>query len=43
MAVGSFLGGQVGVSFARRIPDEALRWGIVLLGTGVAAWLFTRL
>jgi uncharacterized protein len=43
MAVGSFLGGQVGVSFARRIPDDALRWGIVVLGTGVAVWLFTRL
>jgi uncharacterized membrane protein YfcA len=42
MAVGSFLGGQVGVSFARRIPDDALRWGIVVLGTGVAIWLFTR-
>jgi uncharacterized membrane protein YfcA len=43
MALASFLGGQVGVSFARRIPDQALRWGIVVLGTGVAVWLLVRI
>src|SRR3954447_21009865 len=43
MAVGSYLGGHVGVRLARRIDDETLRRGIVVLGTAVALWLFTRL
>jgi uncharacterized membrane protein YfcA len=43
MAVASFAGGQLGVGFARRISDRALRTGIVVLGTGVAVWLFARL
>jgi uncharacterized membrane protein YfcA len=43
MAVASFAGGQVGVRFARRIGDRTLRLGIVVLGTGVAVWLFARL
>lgn len=43
MAAASFAGGQVGVRLARRISDQALRWGVVLLGTCVAAWLFARL
>ena len=43
MAVASFVGGQVGVRFARRISDRALRLGIVVFGVAVAAWLFARL
>jgi uncharacterized membrane protein YfcA len=43
MAVASFFGGQVGVRVARRIGDVALRRGIVVLGAGVAVWLFVRL
>jgi uncharacterized protein len=43
MAVASFVGGQVGVGVARRISDEALRWGIVVFGVGVSVWLFVRL
>jgi uncharacterized membrane protein YfcA len=43
MAVASFAGGQVGVRFARRIGERTLRLGIVVLGTGVAAWLLVRL
>lgn len=43
MAVASFVGGQIGVRFARRISERTLRWGIVALGTGVAVWLFVRL
>jgi uncharacterized membrane protein YfcA len=42
MAVASFAGGQVGVSVVRRIPGPTLRWGIVILGTIVAGWLFVR-
>ena len=42
-AVASFVGGQVGVRFARRISDRALRLGIVVFGVAVAAWLFARL
>jgi uncharacterized membrane protein YfcA len=43
MALGSFAGGQVGVSVVRRIPERWLRWGIVALGTAVSVWLFARL
>ena len=43
MSLGSFAGGQVGVSVVRRIPERWLRWGIVVLGTAVSVWLFTRL
>jgi uncharacterized membrane protein YfcA len=43
MAAASFVGGQIGVRFARRIDDQTLRRGVVLLGTGVAVWLFIRL
>jgi uncharacterized protein len=43
MAVASFVGGQVGVRFARRISDRALRVGVVVVGTAVAVWLFARL
>jgi uncharacterized membrane protein YfcA len=42
MALGSFAGGQVGVAVVRRVPERWLRWGIVVLGTAVSAWLFTR-
>jgi uncharacterized membrane protein YfcA len=43
MAVGSFVGGHLGVGVARRISDQALRTGIIVIGTGVAIWLFTRI
>jgi uncharacterized membrane protein YfcA len=43
MAVASFVGGHAGVGVARRIDEEALRIGVVVIGTGVAVWLFTRL
>src|SRR5262249_40284667 len=43
MAVASFAGGNLGVGVARRISDTALRRGVIIIGTGVAIWLFTRL
>jgi uncharacterized protein len=43
MAVASFAGGHAGVGVARRIPEETLRTGIIVIGAGVAAWLFTRI
>lgn len=43
MAIASLVGGNLGVGVARRISDEALRRGVIVVGTGVAAWLFTRL
>jgi uncharacterized protein len=42
MAAGSFVGGHLGVSAARRLPATALRWGIVILGTAVALVLLVR-
>jgi uncharacterized membrane protein YfcA len=39
MAVGSLLGGQVGVSLARRLSSGALRWVVVVYGVGVAVAL----
>jgi uncharacterized membrane protein YfcA len=43
MAVASFIGGHAGVGVARRISDAALRLGIIVIGTAVAVWLFTRI
>jgi uncharacterized membrane protein YfcA len=43
MAVASFAGGQLGVRVARRIGDRTLRLGVIVIGTGVAIWLFARL
>ncbi|HVS67048.1 MAG TPA: sulfite exporter TauE/SafE family protein, partial [Mycobacteriales bacterium] len=38
--VGSTLGGQIGAHLGRRIPPNALRLVIVVVGTGVAIKLF---
>src|SRR4051794_40429137 len=43
MAVASFAGGHVGVGAARGISDETLRRAIIVIGTGVAVWLFVRI
>jgi hypothetical protein len=43
MAIAAYVGGHAGVGVARRISDEALRRGVIVVGTGVAVWLFTRL
>jgi uncharacterized membrane protein YfcA len=43
MAVASFAGGHVGVGLARRISERALRLGIIVIGAGVAVWLFARI
>ena len=43
MAVGAMAGGHWGVGVARRIGDERLRWGVVVLGVVVAAILWARL
>lgn len=39
MAVASLLGGQAGVGVARRLPEAALRAGVIAFGVGVAAVL----
>ena len=33
MGVASYVGGHAGVSFARRLPANGLRWGIAIFGT----------
>jgi uncharacterized protein len=42
MAAASWLGGFVGVSGARRLSPNVLRWGIVVLGLAVAVALLAR-
>ncbi len=39
IAIGSTLGAQIGATVGRRIPDEGLRWTVVVGGTIVAAIL----
>jgi uncharacterized membrane protein YfcA len=39
IALGSVVGGQVGGRYGRRIPAQALRWVIVVVGLGVAIGL----
>ena len=36
VAVGSIAGAQVGATYGRRIPDERLRWTVVVVGVAVA-------
>ena len=40
IAIGSILGAQLGAKVGRRIPDEGLRWTVVIGGTIVAIILF---
>ena len=39
VAVGSIVGAQLGSTYGRRIPDEVLRWVVVVVGTVVAVVL----
>jgi uncharacterized protein len=40
IAVGSIAGAQVGAKYGRRLPDQVLRWIVVVAGTIVAIVLF---
>ncbi|MEO8898867.1 MAG: sulfite exporter TauE/SafE family protein [Candidatus Dormibacter sp.] len=43
LAPATLVGGRIGASMARRVPDQPLRIAVVSLGLGAAAWLqFTR-
>ncbi len=39
LAPSTFVGGRIGASAARRIPDQPLRLAVVVLGVVAAAWL----
>lgn len=39
LAVFSLIGGAVGARLGRRIPGQALRIGVAVVGLGIAAWL----
>lgn len=40
LAVGAVIGGQVGAHYGRKIPQQGLRWTIVVVGTAVSVILF---
>jgi uncharacterized membrane protein YfcA len=40
VAASAYAGGHLGVSFARRLSPEALRWGVAAIGTAAAVALF---
>jgi uncharacterized protein len=40
LAVGLFVGSLIGPKVARRVPARVLRWLVVLVGLGLAAWLW---
>jgi len=42
VAASSLVGGRLGVSVARRLPAQALRYTVALYGTAVAVILLTR-
>jgi uncharacterized protein len=42
IAVGSISGAQIGARYGRRVPDEALRWTVVAVGTIVAIVLIVK-
>ena len=39
LAPTTLIGGFLGANVARRLPEPALRWAVVLLGVGVGVWL----
>jgi uncharacterized membrane protein YfcA len=42
LAPTTLIGGFLGARLARVLPEPVLRWGVVVLGVAVAAYLFTR-
>ena len=40
LAPSTLLGGYLGMIVAKRMPEPVLRWSVVVLGVGVAAYLF---
>lgn len=40
LAPTTLIGGYLGAKLARRLPENVLRWAVVVLGIGVAAYLF---
>ena len=42
VAVGSIAGAQLGARYGRRIPDQTLRWTVVVVGVAVAIVLFVK-
>lgn len=42
MAVASMVGGYLGAHFGRRIPSVAVRWLVIVIGFGLAAYYFLR-
>jgi uncharacterized membrane protein YfcA len=42
MAGGALAGGVVGGALARRVPADALRWGIMVIGTAIAIAYFAK-
>ncbi|GAA2562363.1 sulfite exporter TauE/SafE family protein [Pseudonocardia hydrocarbonoxydans] len=40
LAPTTLVGGYLGAKLARRLPENVLRWAVVLLGLGVAGYLF---
>jgi uncharacterized membrane protein YfcA len=42
LAVGVLIGSRIGPSLARRLPSDALRWVVALLGLGLAVWLWVN-
>lgn len=42
LALGAIVGGAMGGGLASRVDGEALRWLVVVIGTGVGLWLLLR-
>jgi uncharacterized membrane protein YfcA len=42
LAAGLFTGSLIGPKVARRVPAGILRWLVVLVGLGLAAWLWAH-
>lgn len=42
LAPATLVGGFLGARIARRMPENVLRWCVVLLGVGVSIWLFLK-
>jgi uncharacterized membrane protein YfcA len=42
MMVGSIAGGYFGAVLGQMLPKEAVRWFVIIVGFGLAAWYFLK-
>jgi uncharacterized membrane protein YfcA len=42
MTAGAICGGYLGAKYAQKLPQPVIRWGVILIGTGMTAYFFRQ-